>query len=175
MKMKMKKESKYVRVPTWMMIVFLIFYYLRQRYLVTTDNYDIIICLASFIVTVIYYFCMLFVIKKKKSMLHCFIVLFWLVVGGWICLYSYGLCIKDNAESIACTLQLEGYYTRRGSSVFFTFKDWRFEKKFSLRNMKDKNINEHPEKYDVHLRLLNVLPEIYYIDRMYIKENNYKK
>lgn len=43
--MKMKKESKYVRVPTWMMIVFLIFYYLRQRYLVTTDNYDIIICI----------------------------------------------------------------------------------------------------------------------------------
>lgn len=108
-------------------------------------------------------------------MLHCFIVLFWLVVGGWICLYSYGLCVKDNAESIACTLQLEGYYTRRGGSIFFTFKDWRFEKNCSLRKMKDKNIDEHPEKYDVHLRLLNVLPEIYYIDRMYIKENNYKK
>ena len=88
MKMKMKKESKYVRVPTWMMIVFLIFYYLRQRYLVTTDNYDIIICLASFIVTVIYYFCMLFVKKEKKSMLHCFIVLFWLVVGdGFVCIH----------------------------------------------------------------------------------------
>ena len=118
----MKKESKYVRVPVWMMIVYLIFYYLSEQYLVTTDNYDIIICLASFIVTVIYYFCMLFVKKEKKSMLHCFIVLFWLVVGGWICLYSYGLCIKDNAESITCTSQLEGYYTRRGSSVFSLLK-----------------------------------------------------
>ena len=166
----MKKESNYVRVPIWMTIGFLIFYYLYQRYLVTTYNYDIIICLASFIVTVIYYFCMLFVIKKKKSMLHCFIVWFWLVVGGWICLYSYGLCVKDNAESIVCTLQLEGYYTRRGGSVFFTFKGWRFEKKCNLSKKKDKNVDEHPEKYDVHLRLLNVLPEIYYIDRMYIKE-----
>lgn len=123
------------------------------------------------------YLLFLYVVCYKEEKKH--VTLLYSIVlvgcGGWICLYSYGLCIKDNAESITCTSQLEGYYTRRGGSIFFTFKDWRFEKKFSLRNMKDKNINEHPEKYDVHLRLLNVLPEIYYIDRMYIKENKYKK
>lgn len=32
----MKKESNYVRVPTWMVIVYLIFYYL-SHYLVFTN------------------------------------------------------------------------------------------------------------------------------------------
>lgn len=93
-----------------------------------------------------------------------------LFVGGWICLYSYGLCVKNNKKSLTCTLQINGYYTSGIDGVFFTFEGCNFDRKYTVDKFVAQYGDDFPQKCDIHLRLSNILPKMYYIDILFISE-----
>ena len=142
-----------------------IIYILRLKFLITTYTYAIVIAAISIAVTLIAF---IFKATRQKDKvlfgIRSFVMLY---ISMWTLFYSY--CYVQKSTNVQTAIvPINGYYTRRMDGVLFTFQDKHFDRKAFIPNYSDSLI----DKYVIKLELVEVISNVYYINKLHIIPKN---
>lgn len=84
----------------------------------------------------------------------------------WNLIYLFARCNVNTHKPICAIVPLNGYYTRPGSGVLFSYKGYKFNRKVSIGKALSKYGEDLIHKCDIELSLYEVdgLPDFYYIN-----------
>ena len=135
-----------------------IIYILRLKFLITTYTYAIVIAAISIAVTLIAF---IFKATRQKDKvlfgIKSFVILY---ISIWTLFYSY--CYVQKSANVQTAI------VRRIDGVLFTFQDKHFDRKAFIPNYIDNLI----DKYVIKLELVEVISNVYYINKLHIIPKN---